>query len=144
VASFPGQFTHSRHLSTLPFPCLPSVCSIPPEFCEYNPPDLYADCLKWRAKHHPELLPKVNDHEWCCVGIFVLLKEDQTLTSCVFLTSLPPFFSYYIQGKTVEGMLTKLSLKSGGGGGAAAAKPSADAPAEDEEGAAEGGEVSLF
>lgn len=52
-----------------PFPlCLPSVCSIPPEFCEYNPPDLYADCLRWRAKHHPELLPEVCDREWCFAG----------------------------------------------------------------------------
>ena len=90
MASFPGQFTHSRHLSTLPFPCLPSVCSIPPEFCEYNPPDLYADCLKWQAKYHPKLLPEVNDHEWCCVGILSLRqKEDQGL--CSSPPSLPPF-----------------------------------------------------
>ena len=76
-------------------------------------------------------------------GHFVLAPEGGS--GFVFLTPLPPsLLSYYTQGKTVEDMLAKLSLKSGGGGGAAAAKPSADAPAEGEEGAAEGGEVSLF
>ena len=68
--------------------------------------------------------------------------KPQVTYVCVFLPPSLPFLS--IQGKPVEDMLAKLSLKSGGGGGAAAAKPSADAPAEGEEGAAEGGEVSLF
>ncbi|EKU21386.1 rna binding protein [Nannochloropsis gaditana CCMP526] len=34
------------------------VCSIPPEYCIFNPPDLYADCLRWQAKCHTELLPE--------------------------------------------------------------------------------------
>ncbi|EWM28669.1 translation machinery-associated protein 22 [Nannochloropsis gaditana] len=35
-----------------------AVCSIPPEYCIFNPPDLYADCLRWQAKCHTELLPE--------------------------------------------------------------------------------------
>jgi len=53
------QPCHSHNLFPLPF----SVCSIPPEFCEYNPPELYADCLQWQAEHHPELLPEVSNSE---------------------------------------------------------------------------------
>ena len=33
---------------------------MPPEYCEFNAPAVQADCLKWRAQHHPDLLPEVR------------------------------------------------------------------------------------
>lgn len=34
-----------------------SVCSLPPEFCEFNPKKVFNKCKPWLMKNYPDLYP---------------------------------------------------------------------------------------
>ncbi len=45
---------------------------MPMEYCEFNHPHVHANCLKWRARTHPELMPEVMSSVVTTMSLMVL------------------------------------------------------------------------
>jgi len=38
-------------------------CGLPPELCEYNPPEVFEKCKPWLREHAPDVYPELQDDE---------------------------------------------------------------------------------
>lgn len=119
----------SRHTSHV-------VCSIPLEYCEFNQPHVYADCLAWRAKAHPELMPEVRGDGPCCHCRCRYCCCCRSSFSVVAAVATPErqhlLVASILQGASLEELLAGLKIKGGGSAGLGAAEQDDGARAADE------------